>query len=190
MIVIGTSLGGLQALQQILRDLPAGFTTPIAAVQHRHRSSQSILAQHLQRSAKVRVRDAENGMPIEKGTLYLAPADYHLMVDDGRFLLSTEDLVRYSRPSIDVLFESAADAYRENLLGIVLTGANDDGSRGAKAIKRRGGTLIVQDPDEAESPVMPLAAIAAAPVDMVMKLAEIGPYLTGCCHLESSEKHG
>jgi two-component system, chemotaxis family, protein-glutamate methylesterase/glutaminase len=114
MIVIGTSLGGLQALQIILGDLPAEFTTPIAAVQHRHRSSQNILAQHLQRSAKVRVRDAENGMPIEKGTLYLAPADYHLMVEDGRFLLSTEDVVQYSRPSIDVLFESAADAYREN----------------------------------------------------------------------------
>lgn len=189
MIVIGTSLGGLRALQRILEDLPAGFSTPIAAVQHRHKSSQSILAQHLQRSAKIRVRDAENRMPIELGTLYLAPADYHMMVEDGRFLLSTEDAVQYSRPSIDVLFESAADAYRENLLGVVLTGANDDGARGALAIKRRGGTVIVQDPQEAEAPAMPLAAIAKAPVDQVLRLAEIGPYLTGCCHQDLG-KHG
>ncbi|HUF17586.1 MAG TPA: chemotaxis protein CheB [Thermoanaerobaculia bacterium] len=189
MIVIGTSLGGLRALQRILEDLPPEFSTPIAAVQHRHKSSQSILAQHLQRSAKIRVRDAENRMPIDPGTLYLAPADYHLMVENGRFLLSTDDAVQYSRPSIDVLFESAADAYRDNLLGIVLTGANNDGSSGAEAIKRRGGTIIVQDPEEAEAPTMPLGVIARIRPDRVLKLAEIGPWLNGCCHVDAG-KHG
>lgn len=189
MIVIGTSMGGLRALQRILKDVPEGFGTPMAAVQHRHKTSQSILAQHLQRSARIRVRDAENQMPVEKGTLYLAPADYHLMIDNGRFLLSTEGAVQYSRPSIDVLFESAADTYRENLLGIILTGANDDGSRGTRAIKERGGTVIVQDPEEAEAPSMPLAAIASAEVDWVLKLAEIGPWIIDCCHIDAG-KHG
>lgn len=189
MIVIGTSMGGLRALQRILKDVPRGFATPMAAVQHRHRTSQSILAQHLQRSANIRVRDAENQMPVEKGTLYLAPADYHLLIENDRFLLSTEGAVQYSRPSIDVLFESAADTYRENLLGIILTGANDDGSRGVRAIKERGGIVIVQDPDEAEAPSMPLAAIASTRVDSVLKLAEIPPYLIGCCHVETGD-HG
>jgi len=182
MIVIGTSLGGLQALQTILKALPAGFTTPIAAVQHRHHTSESILARHLQRSSAIPVCDAEDKAPIVSGRLYLAPADYHLMIEDGRFRLSTEGAVQYSRPSIDVLFESAADAYRERLLGIVLTGANADGAVGVKAIKARGGIVVVQKPEEAEAPEMPRAAKAAVTVDALLSLDEIGPYLVGCCH--------
>jgi two-component system, chemotaxis family, protein-glutamate methylesterase/glutaminase len=186
MIVIGTSLGGLRALQKILAELPEGFSTPIAAVQHRHASSESVLAQHLGRAATISVCDAEDRQPILPGRLYLAPADYHLMIEDGRFRLSTEGRVQYSRPSVDVLFESAADEYRDRLIGVILTGANEDGADGARAIKRSGGLVVVQKPSEAEAASMPNAALAAA--DAVLSLDEIGRYLVGCCHTDGVAK--
>ena len=126
---------------------------------------------------------AESGQTLEPGRLYIAPADYHLLVAKGEFNLSVDDLVRYSRPSIDVLFESAADAYGPRLIGVVLTGANDDGAEGAKRIKSRGGLVVVQDPETAEAPVMPRAVIATGAVDQILRLEEIAPFLVERCRL-------
>ena len=113
--------------------------------------------------------------------MYLAPADYHLLVERGQFSLSTEGAVAFSRPSVDVLFESAADAYRSRLIGVILTGANSDGALGVKRIKQKGGVVIVQDPASAEAPAMPQAAISAARVDRILPLDRIGPFLVELC---------
>jgi two-component system chemotaxis response regulator CheB len=120
-------------------------------------------------------------MPIEPGHVYLAPPDYHLLVEDGWFSLSTEDRVRYARPSIDVLFDSAADAYGPRVIGIVLTGANEDGAAGLARIKERGGVAVVQDPRSAVRQEMPSAAIAATVADAVLPLEEIGKFVYGLC---------
>ncbi|HLJ75683.1 MAG TPA: chemotaxis protein CheB [Thermoanaerobaculia bacterium] len=183
LIVIGSSWGGMSALQTILCALPPDFHTPIAIAQHRHRQSAEGLPDFYRRSCKVRVVDADDKQRIDPSTIYFAPADYHLLVENGSFDLSCDEAVRYSRPSIDVLFESAADAYGPRLIGVVLTGANDDGAAGAKRIKKRGGLLVVQDPKTAEAPQMPQAAIAAAPVDRILPLEEIAPYLVERCQL-------
>ena len=178
LIVVGCSLGGLQALQSILRALPEEFKVPIAVAQHRHAKSSDVLAQHLQRSSSLLVSDAEDLQPVESGHIYLAPANYHLVVDRGHLRLSVDDAVQYSRPSIDVLFESAADAYRDRAVAVVLTGANSDGARGAAMITRRGGLVLVQDPEEAEAAAMPTAALAAAPDSTVLPLAQIPRFLS------------
>ncbi|MEO8217391.1 MAG: chemotaxis protein CheB [Acidobacteriota bacterium] len=178
LIVVGCSLGGLQALQVILKGLPAGFQIPIAVAQHRHPKSSEVLAQHLQRSSTLEISDAEDLQPIESGHIYLAPANYHLVVDRGSLRLSVDDAVQYSRPSIDVLFDSAADSYRQRAVGVVLTGANTDGANGARRIREHGGLILVQDPKEAEAPVMPEAAIAATTPSAVLTLVQITEYLT------------
>lgn len=181
LIVIGTSRGGFRALQIILQGIPEDFCTPIAVVQHRHRTSNEVLGNFLERYASIPVRDVEDKQPIERGTVYLAPANYHMLVDYGIFSLSTEGPVRYSRPSVDVLFETAAEAYADKLIGIVLTGANDDGAAGARRVKELGGMVIVQDPSTAESPEMPRAVIAATEVDHILRLEEISPFLVNRC---------
>ena len=181
LIVIGCSLGGMRALQTIFKALTQDFCVPIAIVQHRYKASNEALPSFLHRSTELPVVDVEDKQPIEQGTIYLAPADYHLLVERGRFSLSVDAAVAYSRPSIDVLFESAADAYRDTLIGVVLTGANADGARGAALIKRRGGFVIVQDPATAEAPAMPQAAIEAAKVDRILPLEKIGPFLVELC---------
>ena len=176
-IVIGASLGGLHALQTILASLPAEFSLPIAIVQHREAGSSEILQEILQRHSLLTVCDAEDQAAIKPGHVYLAPADYHLLLEPGYFTLSTVEPVNYARPAIDVLFESAADSYGEKAVGVILTGLNYDGARGLAAIKRRGGIAIVQDPATAEAPDMPKAALAATPVDKILPLAAIGPFL-------------
>ncbi|HJT16787.1 MAG TPA: chemotaxis protein CheB [Thermoanaerobaculia bacterium] len=183
LIVVGASRGGMNALEKILCSLPTDFETPIAIAQHRHKQSNDRLPDFYRRSCRLRVMDANDKQHIEPGTVYFAPADYHLLVDSGEFSLSCDEAVRYSRPSIDVLFESAADAYASHLIGVVLTGANDDGAAGVRRIKSRGGVVIVQDPKTAESPEMPSAAIAAASVDRILPLEEIAPYLVERCQL-------
>jgi two-component system, chemotaxis family, protein-glutamate methylesterase/glutaminase len=183
LVVIGCSLGGMHALEKVLCTLPPDFETPIAIVQHRHRSSSDNLPDFYRRSCKLRVMDAEDKQWIKPRTVYFAPADYHLLVEKGIFNLSVDDLVSYSRPSIDVLFESAADAYGSHLIGVVLTGANDDGAEGAKRIKRRGGLVIAQDPRTAEAPKMPRAVIATGAVDQILRLEEIAPFLIERCRL-------
>lgn len=187
LIVIGCSLGGLQALQVILKRLPKDFSVPIAVAQHRHRESSDIFPTVVGRYTHLHVCDVEDGDPVRAGNVYLAPADYHLLVEGNRFRLSVDERVHYSRPSIDVLFETAADSYRNRALGILLTGANADGAEGALAIRNAGGTVLVQDPDEAEAPVMPRAAIAAGAASHVLRLEMLADFLAGCCLPEDTE---
>jgi two-component system chemotaxis response regulator CheB len=175
------STGGPSALIEVLSRLPGTFPIPIVIVQHMPQTFTRFLAERLNQHTPLTVVEAEDKMPIESGTVYLAPADYHLLVEYGEFDLSVDAAVAFSRPSIDVMFESAADAYREHLIGVVLTGANADGARGAQRIKQRGGLVIVQDPATAEAPSMPRAAIEQATVDRILPLERIGPYLIELC---------
>jgi two-component system chemotaxis response regulator CheB len=160
--------------------------------QHRHKNSNEGLPAFFRRNTKFNVVDAEDKQWIEPSHVYLAPADYHLLVERtngrGELHLSCDEAVRHSRPSIDVLFESAADAYGPQLIGLVLTGANDDGARGAKRIKQRGGAIIVQDPLTAEAPEMPAAVLATVKVDQVLPLEEIASYLAGACRTVVARK--
>ena len=183
LIVVGCSLGGMRALEKILSGLPKDFCIPMAVVQHRHRQSNEGLPSFLRRASHMEVVDADDKQWIKPGTVYLAPADYHLLVAKGEFNLSKDDLVRGSRPSIDVLFETAADAYGPAVIGIVLTGANEDGANGARRIKQRGDTVIAQDPETAEAPTMPRAVIAAGVVDQILRLNDIAPFLVERCRL-------
>jgi len=183
LIVVGCSLGGMHALETILKSLPKDICIPIAVAQHRHRKSNEGLPAFLRRATHMDVVDAEDKQWIQPGKVYLAPADYHLLVEKGEFNLSVDDAVRYSRPSVDVLFESAADAYGPALIGIVLTGANADGAEGARRIKQRGGVVIVQDPKTAEAPTMPEAVIAAGAVDQILRLEDIAGFLVELCRL-------
>ena len=183
LIVVGCSLGGMYALEKILKTLPKEFCVPIAVAQHRHKKSNEGLPAFLRRVTPMEVVDADDKQRIEPGKVYLAPADYHLLVEKGEFQLSVDDLVRHSRPSIDVLFETAADAYGPNLIGIVLTGANDDGAAGARRIKKRGGVVIAQDPKTAEATQMPEAAIATGAVDQILRLEDIATFLAERCRL-------
>jgi two-component system chemotaxis response regulator CheB len=190
-IVIGCSLGGMRALETIFSALPHDFQVPIAVVQHRHKRSSEGLPQFLRRSTKLCFVDVEDKQWIKPGCVYLAPADYHLLVEKGTFNLSIDAAVAHSRPSIDVMFESAADAYGAAVLGVVLTGANADGARGVARIKRRGGFVVVQDPKTAEAPAMPQAAIEAAAVDRILPLDRIGPYVVELCQkAQPSEASG
>jgi two-component system chemotaxis response regulator CheB len=178
LIVIGASSGGLGALERLLVALPEGFRTPIALAQHRSVDSRSeALAEMLGRHAGVDACDVEDKQPLEPGKLYVAPPDYHLLVEHGSFALSVDEAVQYSRPSIDVLFDSAADVYGDRLIGVVLTGANADGAYGLGRVKRRGGATIVEDPATAERPEMPEAAIATGAADHVLPLDAIAPKL-------------
>jgi two-component system chemotaxis response regulator CheB len=181
LIVIGCSLGGMYALQQILPAFPSDFPVPIAIVQHRHKRSNEALPSLLRKSSKLCLVDVDDKLFIKPGCVYLAPADYHLLVEKGEFSLSVDDAVAFSRPSIDVMFESAADAYRDGVIGVVLTGSNSDGARGAARIKKRGGIVVVQDPKTAEAPEMPQAAITAGGVDRILPLDGIGPFLVELC---------
>jgi len=185
LIVIGCSLGGLHALKVILTNLTRDFCVPIVVAQHRHRRSNEALPAYFRRLTDLKVVDAEDKQWIEPGHVYLAPADYHLFVERngsrGELSLSVDEAVRHSRPSIDVLVESAAEAYGERLIGIVLTGANDDGARGATRIKAHGGIVIAQDPATAEAPAMPRGTIDAVQVDRILRLEQIAPFLAEVC---------
>jgi len=184
LIVIGTSWGGLDALRRLLAHLPDEVDVPIAIAQHRSPDSiEGAFETNVQRSIARRVREVDDKDEIERGRIYLAPPDYHLLVEPGSFALSTDERVRFARPSIDVLFESAADAYGSGVIGVVLTGANDDGASGLRRIAERGGIAIVQDPQTAERRAMPDAAIAAG-ATVVLPLEAIGPYLGELCREE------
>ena len=176
-VVVGTSWGGLNALRELVGALPADFRIPTVLVQHRHRQSDHLLSTFLQERTTLAVTEVEDKMPIEAGTLFVAPADYHLLIDRGVFALSTDPPVRYSRPSIDVTFYSAADAYAAATIGVILTGANSDGSRGLRRIFDRGGVALVQDPATAESPTMPTAAIRCVPDAQVATISRISAKL-------------
>ena len=177
LVVVGASWGGLHALGTIVAALPADFPLPVIIVQHRSRDSETLLEELLQDLTPLPVRQVDDKDPILGGHVYVAPADYHLLIDGEHFALTTDAPVRYSRPSIDVTFASAADHCGACATGVVLTGANEDGSEGLRRIVDRGGRGIIQDPREAEMPVMPTAAVAAVPEATVLRLADIGPAL-------------
>lgn len=176
-IVVGASWGGLEALTTLVHGLPAGFPVPVVVIQHRGHDSQALLADLLQDRTRLRVSEPDDKEPLLPGHVYVAPADYHLLVDDGYLALEMDAPVRYSRPSIDVTFSSAADTFGRRAIGVVLTGANADGSRGLRCIADNGGTAIVQDPESAEMPVMPRAARLAVPEATVLPLERIAPHL-------------
>jgi len=176
-IVVGVSLGGLRAVGAILAELPEAFLVPIVIVQHRQAESEGRLVDLLQQHTTLRVREAEDKEDIAGGNVYLAPSDYHLLIEPGRFALSTEAPVCCARPSIDVLFESAADSYKDRVLGVILTGASADGAKGAACIDRAGGLVVVQAPETAESRIMPEAVIRSTPTARVLPPVEIVSFL-------------
>jgi two-component system chemotaxis response regulator CheB len=182
LICIGASWGGLQAVSRVLSDIPADLEQPIVIAQHRHpHSVDSALPDLLALQIPRRVTDVEDKAAIEPRTVYVAPPDYHVLVEPGSFALSLEDRVQFARPSIDVLFESAAEAYRDRLIGVILTGANADGAAGLRRVKQRGGVAVIQDPAQALRRAMPDAAMAATVADAVLPLEEIGKFLYGLC---------
>jgi two-component system chemotaxis response regulator CheB len=170
-VVIGASAGGVQALLTALSRLPRGLRLPVIVVLHLPEGRESQLAEIFQYRLPIAVREAADKEAITPGTLYFACPGYHLLVEmDRSFSLSSEDPVHYSRPSIDILMESAADAYGGALAGILLTGASEDGAAGMARIKQLGGLTVVQDPAEAEVPTMPEAAIRTHKPDFILKL--------------------
>jgi two-component system chemotaxis response regulator CheB len=180
-VAIGASLGGLSAVQALLRGIPANFGCSVVVAQHRRRDPDSRLRDLLAAVSKLPVVEPEDRTPLEPNHVYVAPSDYHMLVERGVVSLSIDPPVLHARPSIDVLFESVADAYGPAAVGVVLTNSNDDGSRGAAAIKRSGGRVFVQDPETAESPIGPRATLAATAVDGILKLEEIPLTLIRLC---------
>lgn len=177
-VAIGGSAGAVQALLQILPALPPTFPAPVLVVVHVPPDRENALVPLLADRSRLEVKEAEDKEPARPGVVYFAPSDYHLLVEaDGSLSLSSDELVRHSRPSIDVLFESAADALGPGLAAIVLTGANEDGAHGLRAVVDAGGTAILEDPATAAAPTMPQAARQAAPEAAVMSLTGIAAYL-------------
>ncbi len=177
-VVIGASAGGFHALGRLLTKLPKQFSMPIFIVQHISSLSDNYMAKFLNNKSSLTIKEADEKEQIMGGTAYIAPPNYHLLIEEDNTLsLSTEEKMNYSRPSIDILFESASFVYGSNLIGVVLTGANSDGADGLLKIKKAGGYCIVQDPAEAESTAMPLAAIEKASPQQVLKLKDIASLL-------------
>jgi two-component system chemotaxis response regulator CheB len=174
LVVVGASWGGMDAVGSVLADLEPDGMPPLVVAQHRHADGpEGVLVRALQDRSRLRVVEADDKMPLQPETVFVAPADYHLLVEEGRLALSLEPPVRFSRPSIDALFESAAEVYGPAVVAVVLTGANDDGTRGLSAVKVAGGRTIVQDPATADREEMPRAAIDAGLADEVLPLSEI-----------------
>ncbi|QHF03588.1 chemotaxis protein CheB [Pseudomonas asturiensis] len=177
-IVVGASAGGVEALLKIFGGLRPGFCLPILVVLHLPDDRNSQLAQVFQSRLAIPVKEADDKESVKPGTLYFASSGYHLSVETDRTLsLSQEDRVFYSRPSIDILFDSASDAYGERLAGVLLTGANNDGARGLLQIKKYGGLTVIQDPQQAQARTMPEAGLALHSPDYLLSLNEIGQLL-------------
>lgn len=182
LIVVGVSWGGLDAVSRLLEGLHDDVRQPIVVAQHRSPASQeNVLTGLLQGHTRRIVGNPDDKTPLEENKVYIGPPDYHVLVEDGRLALSTDAPVNHARPSIDVLFESAADAYGERLVGIVLTGASADGAAGLARIKARGGVAIVQEPSTSARRTMPDAAIAATAADAILPLEEMPKFLYGLC---------
>ena len=174
-VAVGTSWGGLSAMTKLLGGLSRDFPIPIVVVQHRGKDSDMLLPQLLQDSTDLTVCEIEDKDVLQPGRVHVAPANYHVMLEPGFASLTIEEPVRFSRPSIDVMFDSAANTYGPGAIGVVLTGANEDGARGLAQIALRGGRALVQDPKTAEIPVMPQAAIRAVPSAEVVPLQKLAP---------------
>lgn len=181
MVAVGTSLGGFEALKTVLGGLPPAFPAAVTVVQHRSGEDSEGLIPLLAPYVALPLVEVEDKDEIRGGYIYLSPANYHLVVERGYFSLSTDSPVMYARPSIDVLFETAADSFGEGLVGVLLTGMSRDGSAGLAKIKERGGFAVVQDPATAEGSAMPEFAIGSVAVDKVLPLAEIAPFLVELC---------
>lgn len=177
-VAIGASAGGVQALSELLPALSAESRAAVFVVLHLPRDRPSLLVDVFSRKCGLPVREAEDKEPVAPGTIYFAPPNYHLLIDAGpAFALSADDLVNHSRPSIDVLFDSAAQVYREHLLGIILSGANEDGAEGLATVHEAGGLTVVQEPQTAQSSAMVLSALERGPADLVLDLAGIAQLL-------------
>jgi two-component system chemotaxis response regulator CheB len=177
-IAIGASAGGVEALTRLLPALRADLPMPVFIVLHLPRARPSLLAEIFKNQCALRTTEAQDKEPVVPGTVYFAPPDYHLLVDKGpRLALSVDEPLFYSRPAIDVLFESAADIYGPRLLGIILTGGNADGAEGLAAVRREGGTTIVQLPRSAQAAAMPQAALDKGPADFILDLDEMADML-------------
>ncbi|RST53982.1 chemotaxis protein CheB [Variovorax sp. DXTD-1] len=186
-VVLGASAGGIEALFTLLNGLPASWKLPVVIVLHVPENHESHLAQIFADRLHLPVHEAADKMPLAAGNVYFAPPGYHLSIErDRRFSLSCEPPVHFSRPSIDVLMASAADAYGPALVGMLLTGANEDGAEGLQRIHQAGGITAVQDPHEAQIPIMPQAAIALHFPDHVLPLRELRALLL---QLESAHAH-
>jgi two-component system chemotaxis response regulator CheB len=184
LVAIGASWGGLDVLREILRDLPAELNAAVVIAQHRSPESHPTAMRDLLGAVtRLRVIEAGDKDELRPGTAYIAAPDYHLMIEPGHLELSTDEPVLFARPSIDVLLETAAESYRERCVGVVLTGANDDGARGLARVAELGGTAIVQDPASAQRDEMPLAALRTTPSAKTLTVAEIAPALVQLCGL-------
>ena len=187
-VAVGASLGGLHALQTLLRGIPATFGCSVVVAQHRRVDADSRLRELLAGASKLPVLEPEDRTPLQVNHVYVAPSDYHMLVEPGLVVLSIDAPVHHARPSIDVLFESVADAYGPAAVAVVLTNSNEDGARGAAAIKAAGGKVYVQDPDTAESPIGPRATLARTAVDGVLGLEQLPRALVRLCR--SRRKNG
>ena len=177
-VVIGGSAGGVESLMVILAELPSDFELPILLVQHLHPSDDGSFSQHLARLTSLKVVEPYDKETIRHGRVYVAPANYHMLVDrNGTISLSVDEKVNWSRPSIDVLFESAASAWKEAVIAVLLSGASSDGTKGMQSVRKAGGLAIAQDPNEAEYPLMPKSAIDVQAVDKVYRAEKIGRLL-------------
>lgn len=181
-IVVGCSAGGLRALHGLLGGLSAPLPVPVVVVCHSGSDSMALFCELLQRSSPMPVVEAEERTAPVPGQVHVAPSGYHLLIErDGRFALSVDARVAFSRPSIDVLFESAAEAWGDAAVAVLMTGANADGAHGAARIRAAGGVLVLQDPADAQAPAMPQAALEACGADHVLPLIEIPPLLESLC---------
>jgi two-component system chemotaxis response regulator CheB len=181
---MGASWGGLRAVGEVLAGLAPDLPVAVAVAQHRSPAGEGALVTALARRSVLPVVEVDDKDEIVPGRVFVAPADYHLYVARGHFVLSTDAPVQFSRPSIDVLFESAADAYRGAVVAVVLTGANEDGAEGVRHVKAMGGVVLVQDPDDAERREMPLAAVKTGVADRVLPLADLPEAINRCAGSE------
>jgi two-component system chemotaxis response regulator CheB len=187
MIVVGGSIGGMQSVQSILATLPADFALPIVIALHRPADDEDLLTPLLQRGCKLRVSEVLDKEPIEAGRIYIAPADYHVLIEPDCLSLSVDERVNHARPSIDVLFESAALVYGDRAVGVILSGAGADGAQGAAAIERSGGAVLIENPSTAFRSDLPAAAIAATAAAMTLPLPQIAATL---CDLARKDANG
>lgn len=177
-VVIGTSAGGIKALKEILPHLPEDYFVPIIIVLHIPEGQPSLLPEIFESKLKLKVKEADEKETFQAGTVYFSPPGYHLLIENNKtFSLTIEEAVHFSRPSIDVLFESAAESYGDSVVGILLTGANTDGALGLKKIKEAGGLGIIQNPESAEYPMMPESGKQYVSPDCVLGLDEITYFL-------------
>jgi len=177
-IAIGASAGGLNALTTLFEQLPFDYSIPVIVIQHRSKDHRDLLEEVLQRKCKITIKQADEKEKIESGVIYIAPPGYHLLIEQDRtFSLSSDEHALFSKPSIDILFESAAEVFEKKLVGVILTGASSDGAAGIAVIKKYGGLTIAQFPREAQYPFMPQAAINFGGVKCIWTLNEIQKFL-------------